>query len=244
MRVLSAAKLLSVWEQALGHSTVERALSLLAAACPETPPEELARLSIGRRDALLMTLRELTFGSRMLGCASCHQCGETMELSFNLSQIRAPQEALTENVLSLSIDKYEVDFRLPNSEDLIPVIERNDVEAGRRHLFACCILRATESGQERAVDELPDVVRQAVVKMMAEADPQADAQLELLCPSCSHRWLIAFDIVSYFWSEINAWAYNILRDVHTLAAAYGWREEDILALSPWRRRVYLEMVGG
>jgi hypothetical protein len=51
-------------------------------------------------------------------------------------------------------------------------------------------------------------------------------------------------VVAYFWSEINAWAYRLLGEVHSLASAYGWREEDILAMSPWRRHVYLEMVGG
>lgn len=79
---------------------------------------------------------------------------------------------------------------------------------------------------------------------MAEAEPQADVQLALACPACGHRWLATFDVVSYFWSEVNAWAYRVLGEVHTLAFAYCWREEDILAMSPWRRRVYLEMVGG
>ena len=32
-----------------------------------------------------------------------------------------------------------------------------------------------------------------------------------------------------------------LRDVHGLAAAYGWREEDVLRLSPTRRQIYLEL---
>jgi len=34
-----------------------------------------------------------------------------------------------------------------------------------------------------------------------------------------------------------------LSDVHTLARAYGWRERDILTLSPTRRQFYLNMVG-
>ena len=79
---------------------------------------------------------------------------------------------------------------------------------------------------------------------MAQADPQADVQLALSCPVCGHKWQTAFDIVSFFWSEINAWAARILREVHILAWGYGWREADILALRPWRREVYLEMVSG
>jgi hypothetical protein len=33
-----------------------------------------------------------------------------------------------------------------------------------------------------------------------------------------------------------------MRQVHTLALAYGWREIDILAMSSWRRQAYLEML--
>jgi hypothetical protein len=77
---------------------------------------------------------------------------------------------------------------------------------------------------------------------MAELDPQADVQLALQCPSCSHPWHDPFDIATFFWGEINAWAVRILREVHMLAAAYGWSETDILAMNARRRQVYLDMV--
>ena len=56
------------------------------------------------------------------------------------------------------------------------------------------------------------------------------------------RWRAVFDIVTFFWSEIEAWACRILREVHILASAYGWCERDILALTSARRQFYLEMV--
>ena len=37
-------------------------------------------------------------------------------------------------------------------------------------------------------------------------------------------------------------AKRLLMDVHLLARAYGWSEAEVLALSPARRRFYLEMV--
>ena len=49
--------------------------------------------------------------------------------------------------------------------------------------------------------------------------------------------------MSFLWTEIEAWAWRMLSDVHTLARAYGWGERDILALSPTRRQFYLEMGG-
>ncbi|HXI74354.1 MAG TPA: hypothetical protein VNG94_02120, partial [Pyrinomonadaceae bacterium] len=87
-------------------------------------------------------------------------------------------------------------------------------------------------------------VTDAVAKRMAEADPQADLRLDLSCPACGHRWQALFDIDSFFWSEINAWAQRVLTEVHALASAYGWRERDILDLSPRRRQFYLGLVSG
>lgn len=93
------------------------------------------------------------------------------------------------------------------------------------------------------VSQLPESVITALSQRMAGADPQADVHLALDCPDCGHQWRAAFDIVSFFWSEIGVWAKRVLREVHILASAYGWREDDILAMSPWRRQVYLEMLG-
>jgi len=35
---------------------------------------------------------------------------------------------------------------------------------------------------------------------------------------------------------------RLLVEVHALASAYGWSEQEILSLSDARRRLYLEMV--
>jgi predicted DNA-binding transcriptional regulator AlpA len=77
---------------------------------------------------------------------------------------------------------------------------------------------------------------------MAAADPLADIRLGLICPACGHAWQVLFDIVTFFWSEIDAWARRTLREVHALARAYGWREAEILALTARRRQHYLEIL--
>ena len=55
--------------------------------------------------------------------------------------------------------------------------------------------------------------------------------------------MTVFDIVSFFWTELEVWVARVLSDVHTLAQAYGWSEHDILSLSLTRRQCYLEIVG-
>jgi hypothetical protein len=242
MRALSATELLAVWEQGQGQLPVQQALILLAAACPEAPLDALASLRIGRRDAGLLTLREWTFGPQLVSLAVCPGCGERLELAFDVADIRAPEDGPDEP-LSLTVAGCEVAFRLPNSLDLIAAANVGDVAASRQLLLERCVLAVQRAGEAPAGALPPEVVA-AISARMAEADPQADVQLALVCPACGQPWHAALDIVSFFWSEINAWAIRVLRDVHALASAYGWREADILALSPWRRQCYLEMVRG
>jgi len=243
---LSAAELLRVWELGLAQPPLQRALTLLAAAAPDITPEALYNLSIGERDARLLTLREWTFGPQLSSLTTCPDCSERLELTFDVSHIRAaaPSTAEPAAALRLGAADYEVSFRLPNSLDLFAIAGSQDVAASRQLLLQRCLLAAEHQGKEKSTDELPPEILDAVVERMAQADPQADVQLAICCPQCGNQWEAAFDIVSFFWSEIDAWAYRLLREVHTLASAYSWREVDILTLSPWRRQFYLEMISG
>jgi hypothetical protein len=235
---------LEVWERGRVQGPVERALTLLAAVFPETSPDALANLSIGRRDADLLALREQTFGSRMASVVACPKCGERLELSFSVADVQTASASELSPLTPLMVDGYEVQVRLANSLDLAAVGELSDMGLRRRLLVKRCLIAANHDGELTSVDQLPANVIDAVENGMARADPQADVTLEISCPACSHGWRGIFDIVSFFWAEIEAWAARILHEVHVLASVYSWHEREILALSPWRRQFYLEQVGG
>ena len=242
MRALSASELLGVWEHGLPQRPIERALTLLATTLPGTPLDDLARLSIGQRDAGLLSLREQNFGPQLVCLANCTSCGERLELSFTVADLRVAPDVAAPTELSVTVDDYEVEFRLPDSLALLAVADSRNVIAARALLLERCLKRVRKGDEPWAAGELPRSVLDAVVERMAQADPQADVQLALSCPLCGHEWQTAFDIVSFVWTEINGWAYRTLHDVHTLAAAYGWSEGEILRLSASRRQAYLEMI--
>lgn len=242
MRALSASELLGAWERGQGQRLTERALTLLAATDPHSPRDALANLSIGRRDASLLSLRELMFGSSLVSLAECPGCGERLELSFHTADIRGFAGTAGPEQSSVNVDEWQVGFRLPNSEDLLALGDSEDPGDGRALLLRRCILGVEQNQVSKEVEELPAHVIDAVVRKMAETDAQADVQLALDCPLCGHQWQSPFDIVSFLWTEINAWAHRTLREVNELARAYGWREADILAMSPLRRHIYLEMI--
>lgn len=239
MRALSASKLLEVWERGWAQSPLQRALTLLVLARPDTPPESLAKLSLGERNAALLILREQIFGPRLGSLARCNACGEALELNFTVADILTSQLETVER-LDARLGDYAVQFRLPNSDDMI--LATAGGASAREVLFDRCVVSAQHRDEVIAASQLPAEVVHAVEERMAQADPQADVQLALSCPHCGHCLQAHFDIGSFLWSEINAWACRLLRQVHALASAYGWRESEILAMSPWRRQLYLEMI--
>jgi hypothetical protein len=246
MRAPSAGELLDVWETGFSQSLTGRALDLLAAACPETSRDALAALSIGSRDAGLLRLREALWGPRMDAEVACRNCRERLELILDSGEMLSRSKRAPADEITWSADGFTITFRVPASVDLLAAMEQmdqDDPEDFSALIFQRCLLSAQYGDEPADPEQLPAEVAAGVAGRMAETDPLADIRLDLTCPSCEHRWSAVFDIVSFLWTEIEVWAWRMLSDVHTLARAYGWRERDILALSPTRRQFYLEMVG-
>ena len=254
MRILSAAGILDAWEQGSGQAPAERALTLLAAACPERTGEELAALPLGMRDGLLYTARERLFGAELASFARCPVCAEALEFTAQVDDLRVgPRVEETPRVASPAFHTTmlpvapegppaQVTYRLPTGGDLIALQDISEPAAFRLALAGRCILETRWGDAAVSPGELPDTALAALGAEMSARDPQAEVLLDLTCPACGASWQTVFDIAAYFWAELTAEAKRLLREVDALARAYGWREADILALSPWRRQAYLELV--
>jgi hypothetical protein len=239
MRPLSAAQLLAAWERGLSETVCRRSLPLLAAASANSSIEELARLSVGERDRRLLALRVWTFGSKLASYATCSGCQERLEWTLNAGDLQT--ESVPPAVVALEVDRYKIELRVPNTLDLEALAAAQDLTIGEGVLLERCVVTAQVDGQETDVASLPEPVVTAIGQRMAQVDPQAEINFELHCPACGNRSQVLFDIESFFWIELNAWARRLLHEVHLLARAYGWSELEILNLSPWRRQCYLEL---
>jgi uncharacterized protein (UPF0212 family) len=238
MRTPGIDELLAVWERGLGENSVARGLALLELVHPGTSADALADLSIGRRDRMLLDLRELLFGRTMVGLIECPACGHTLETEVATGDVRAIP---IDEPLAVSRSNYDLSLHLLNSRDQVAAEKAGPEERGRV-LLERCVASASFAGEPTPVGRLPAEIIEAAEDHIARLDPQADVQLALSCPACGHLWESAFDILSFLWIELGQWAARTLRDVHLLAAAYGWSERDILALSPVRRRHYIGML--
>jgi hypothetical protein len=241
MHTPTPAQLLQVWERGGDPSAAARGLLLLGCSCDEYSAKTQAALPLGRRDALLLELRERLFGAVIDAVAACPHCAATVEATFRCDDLRLPDAEAAAATLEHAAHGIRVQFRLPDSRDLLALENCDDAGAARALLLERCVLAAQRGGEAREPRGLPHELQAEIAQAMAQADPQADLQLAFRCPDCGHEWQPLFDIARFLWQELHAWALHTLREVDTLAATYHWAEADILALSPRRRQAYLEL---
>ena len=240
---LSAVDLLNAWEVGLDQSPPARALLLLAAAEPATPPDVWPALSIGRRDMALLDLYATLFGPQIDAVADCPACGGRVEFDAPVAALYVDPGA--GGAAELAAGGYRLRLRPPTSADLLALSDATDAGAAEALLLARCVsVDDAGDGVSPQASQLPTAVVEAAVSALAELDPAADLRFDLVCPACGHGWEPLFDVAAFLWAAVERWALLTLRDVHQLALAYGWGEADVLALSPLRRQLYLEMAYG
>ncbi|MDH6224157.1 putative RNA-binding Zn-ribbon protein involved in translation (DUF1610 family) [Streptomyces sp. MJP52] len=181
------------------------------------------------------------FGDRMQVRLECAACGSDMEFDLdagdfarNLDGSRVPGRSFVQ----VRQDGWDVEFRLPGVADLDAAARAADPRAA---LLARCLVRARHGGSAVSAEDLPAAVQRRIAEAVEAADPGADVTLGVNCPECGEATRAELDIASYLWTELDRWARDLLLDVHLLATSYGWSEPEILALSPLRRRYYLEL---
>jgi len=181
---------------------------------------------LGDRAAAMVALRVVRFGSVLRLLDRCPACGEALETELDLA---AMAEALgpTPETTCLAIETSTgvLTAQRPNVEHLAAAAAAADAEAALRSLlFGGAAPAAAEAALEAA-------------------DPWADLTLALTCTVCGHRFSRFLDIGAVLWGDVSAEAAALLDDVARLAAAFGWAEAAVLAMTPARRSAYLERLG-
>jgi len=241
MKALSSADLLDIWEHGASVDARERALLLLAYARPDLPDASLGTVPIGRRDASLLELRGTTFGRTLVALTPCPSCGDALELELDPATLPVdPGEEAASLPIAVTTGRRAIRVRRPTTDDLAAALEAAETatgsasEAARRTLIGRLL-------EDAAPDEIGPDLEAAVERAIALADPGLDLGVGVSCPACEHAWEAWIDVPAFLWIEIAASARRIAGEVAGLAAAYGWRESDVLELTPWRRQLYLEL---
>jgi hypothetical protein len=213
--------------------------------------ESLARrLLVADRQALLLRLRELTFGPRVKGNVLCPLpgCGQRVSLDFAIADL--PVRALADKRPAYECELPEpagtaagdpvrtVLLRLPNGGDqealCAAVAAGGSAVQALRLLVQRCLV-----GGSPSVDELAPADLLAIERFLADTAPAVDLEVCARCPHCRRELTTELDIQDFFFGELATSAEQLYQDVHLLALHYHWSEQEILALSRTKRERYL-----
>lgn len=191
-------------------------------------------------DAWLLALHRQLFGDLLRSSARCSPpgCGERIDIAFGVGDYlrhhrpRRPRALRPSDAGWLRLDDVPgIRFRIPS------VTEQHaaaTTAAPVRLLRARCVLA------DEGVDPSGRALRR-IERALAVLAPCLADDLTGVCPECGGAVTVTFDPLDYVLRELREQAAWIYQDVHVLAASYGWREVDVLALPAMRRLRYAEL---
>ena len=198
-------------------------------------PGDAARLAVADRDRLLAAVQRDLFGDRVEADALCRHCARPFAVAFSLTAMvdgqRAPRPDVVEGPDAAGWYRLGATvFRLPTSEDLAAV---SGVPADERRgaLLARCIRAGSEVGREDEIEAA-----------MAALGPVLDLDLDATCPHCATRQDVRFAIERYLLASLANERRFVVREVHRIAAAYGWSYDAIMALPRRDRQDYVRLI--
>ncbi|MGO8884091.1 MAG: hypothetical protein ACLQDY_11755 [Streptosporangiaceae bacterium] len=238
MQVLSTLALVDAWEDGMGEPLPDRAPALLRSLGLVEPACDPAVMTVGACDLLLFDLRRWLFGPDLDMVATCPDCGEEVELAIPIAEVVPAHPG--DPVSTVTFEEYglRIRCRVPTNGDLSEVAGLGP-KATIADLLERCVEAMEGPGAPAVAAALPPAVAERVAGGLAGSDPGAEVTADIECP-CGAVWPETVDIRSILWTELTRWVQGRLDEVHQLALAYGWAERDILEMSLYRRRFYLE----
>lgn len=241
---LPAARLLSLWEVTITATGAARqALTLLSDARPQLGADALTALPLGEVHQHLLRLQQELFGEELDAVASCPLCGTELELLLPVHQLLRPAaEPPPPATVEVEFGGLHLRARTVTMADLLALEDLPEPDAASRLLVDRCLLEARRQATKVEASDLQTPELEALADALAAADPHAELILDLTCAACDHHFQQVLQPAAFLVSELRIHARRLLQQVHRLARGYGWREADILALSPQRRHAYLELL--
>jgi hypothetical protein len=218
-----------------GPPDLRVALALLERVVQTTDglPVDVAALALTDVDALLLELRRLVIGDKVLTDATCAAptCRARVDISFSIGEYLAHHAPSAPPGLVPIGDGWHrldggIELRAPRAADQLAIAWEADPE---RALL------------ERCVRPTPASSRAEIEAALEAIAPSLCGELDGLCPECGATVEVEFDPLQYTLRELRDRARWLYEDVAWIAHHYHWSEAEILALPAARRARYAEL---
>lgn len=232
MERLSDDIILKAWEVGADRGSVDRPLALLWAGGINAD-QDFADLPLAIVDRHLLELRAKTFGDTLPCMASCPECEEALEMELSAQSLLNGLSASPPGTEDVTLGNHHFHVRPVTSRDMADISECLSLDEVKT------MLRKRICGMR--TDEIPLEILPDLDSIIEARESYNEIALTLNCINCAHTWTEILDIGGFFWTELEAHAMRLLSEISEIARAFSWSEQEILALSPHRRRAYLTL---
>lgn len=226
----SPLQLIEAWDPDRRRGDHVRLAALLSAA-GRAP--DLDEDTLGQRHRRLLLLHKGLVDRPMEATVACGHCGTRSEFVVPAQAILAEPPPAPGATVEIRAGRQRLTFRLPRMSDLAAVAGLDDPEAMRGAVARRCLVGEGDV----PVDRL-----EALGERWEALDPAASVVLNIDCAGCGQAIAASVDLAGFVARDLDRLVDGLLRDIDTIASAYGWSEAVILALPPARRARYVALI--
>jgi hypothetical protein len=229
-----AAALLAAWEAGAAAPPAARGPAVLDVLAPVDAATSALDLPLPRLAGHAARCHAELFGADVDGVLACRACGGLLDVAVRLTDLLPdPMDAEPAGHTRAGLA-----VRSPTARDLVAAGSPRCADP-RRTLLARCVTAAPDAPVDVAgltADELAEID-----DLLEHAAADALPVVRATCPDCGGDATGVVDAPGLLWHGVAEQAPLLLDEVARLAAAFGWPERDVLALSPLRRAAYLQL---
>lgn len=214
---------------------IERLVLRIGGRTPDA--DELARLTAGDRERLLLAICSRLLGVEADLVSSCPSCQSVVEVPISFRDLLSARPGSLERRCSLGEGAWIAVLDPPTGAMLEEALVAGP-DSARRLLEECLASLSDAQGNSVSPMALPQDCEIELAEKLLALDPLAECRIAVECPHCAVGYeplLDGFSLLKTAFGSADA----LYGDVYRMARAYHWSEADILALPLSRRAHYL-----
>jgi hypothetical protein len=231
MAAPSAADLIAVWEPSSRLPPHRRLAVLLAAS---DGAEAIAADTLGMRNQRLLLLHRALVGSALEARVTCTHCAAESEFALPVDAILSAPPPAPDTTVRMRSGRRTSVFRLPRMADIEAAGGASPGADVKRAIMARCRIAGGGAISAETADRLG--------REFEALDPAANIVVNVACSGCAQPLAATVDLAGFVARDLDRVFDGLFRDIDTIASAYGWSEQAILALPPERRRRYVGLI--
>lgn len=231
MTTASLSSLFDHWP--IGSGAAHGRLTALLRASG-TDDAALAADTLGARNRRLIALHDDWVGGAIEAQVACTACATMNSFAVPKDAMRALPPA-RDALVTVAYGGRELAYRVPTMADIDAIGAAADLRLAM--LDRCAAGAATVPAAD-----LDAATLDAIEAAFDRVDPLASIVVESACSGCGAALAASVDLATFVATDLDRLHAALLRDVDTIAAAYGWSEHEIVALPAERRARYVAMI--